>query len=163
MHIAIIGASAGVGLLAVQQALAKGHSVTALARNAAIIPDQTRLTKLNGDATSAADMTRAIAGADAVLITIGTKNKKANTLYSGTAKALITATAGTSFTSPVLAITGFGVGDSGPYLNLFMRVIVKGLLRKQTEDKALMGDLLAHSALNWEIVRPGILSDGSLT
>ena len=163
MNITILGASAGVGLQAVQQALAGGHTVTALARSAAALPDQPRLTKLNGSATVAADVQRAIAGADAVLITIGAKSKKATTLYSDTARALVAATAGTPFTAPVLAITGFGIGDSGPYLNLLMRLVVKGLLRHQSADKALMEQLLAQSSLSWEIVRPGILSDGPLT
>ena len=163
MHITILGATAGVGLQAVQQALASGHTVTALARNTASLPDHPRLLKRNGSATVASDVQRAIAGADAVLITVGTKNKKVCTLYSETARALIAATAGTQFTAPVLAITGFGIGESGPYLNLLMRLVVKGLLRKQSADKAVMEQLLAQSPLNWEIVQPGMLSDGPLT
>ena len=164
MNITIMGATAGVGLQAVQQALARGHTVTALARSAASsLPDHPRLTKLTGSATVTADVSRAIAGADAVLLTIGSKSKQASTLYSDAARALLAATAGTRFTAPVLAITGFGVGESGPYLNFLMRLVVKGLLRHQTADKAVLEQLLAASALNWEIVRPGILSNGPLT
>ncbi len=163
MNITIIGATAGVGLQAVRQALAGGHTVTAMARDTASLPDQPRLIKLNGSATVTADVQRAIAGADAVLLTIGSKSKKATTLYSDAARALLAATAGTRFAAPVLAITGFGIGDSGPYLNLLMRLVVKGLLRHQSADKAVLEQLLADSALDWEIVRPGILSDGPLT
>ncbi|AII50681.1 NAD(P)-dependent oxidoreductase [Hymenobacter sp. APR13] len=163
MQITILGATAGVGLQAVQQALAGGHTVTALARTTASLPDHPRLRKLNGSATVVADVRQAIAGADAVLITIGTKNKKATTLYSDAARALLAATADTHFTAPVLAITGFGIGPSAPYLNWLMRLVVKGLLRKQSADKEIMEQLLAHSALNWEIVQPGILSDGPPT
>lgn len=163
MKIIVIGASAGVGLLTVQQALAKGHAVTALARNTESLANHVRLTKINGSATSAADVRRALTGADAVIITIGSQNKKASTLYTDTAKAVIAAATDINLAAPVLAITGFGVGDSSAYLNLPMALVVKGLLREQTKDKAQLEALFAQSQLKWEMVRPGILSDGPLT
>lgn len=163
MNITIIGASAGVGLLAVQQALAKGHRVTTLSREVVPIADHPRLARVVGSATNVADVKKAIQGADAVLITIGTKSKKATTLFSDTAKALIQAAAELSFSAPVLAITGFGIGDSSPYLNLFMRFVVRLLLKEQSQDKARLQELFADSPLRWEIVQPGILTNGPPT
>ena len=163
MKITIIGASAGVGLLTVQQALEKGHQVTALSRNTAPIPDQARLTKINGNATVVADVKKVLAGAEAVIITIGTKDKTVTTLYTDTAKAVIAAATDLRLTAPILAITGFGIGDSSQYLNLLMWFVIKVLLKKQSEDKARLEQLFAQSGLSWEMVRPGILSDGPLT
>lgn len=163
MHITIIGASSGVGLLALQQALTRGHQVTALARNMAAVPDHPRLTKLNGSATVAADVRQALLGAEAVLLTIGSKDKSLTTLYTDATQALLTVAPEVGFTGPVLAITGFGIGESRPYLNLLMGFVVKVVLRKQSADKARLETLLAQSPLPWEIVRPGILSNGPLT
>lgn len=76
MKISIVGAGAGVGLHALMQALEKGHYVTALSTNLSAMPDHPRLMKINGNATAIEDLKIAIMGADAVLITVGTKKKK---------------------------------------------------------------------------------------
>jgi putative NADH-flavin reductase len=163
MKITIIGASAGVGLITVQQALEKGHQVTALARSSVPIPDHALLTKIQGSATSATDLKKAITGAEAVIITIGTKKKNATPLFTDTAIALLKAATELKLTVPVFVITEFGAGDSGKYLNLFMRLVIRLLLKKEYEDKTRMEEMLAQSSLQWEFVRPGILTNGPLT
>lgn len=163
MNIAIIGASAGVGLLTVQQALAKEHRLTTLSRSSLPLPDHPLLTKIVGSSTSVADLKKAIRGADVVLITIGTKSKKATTLFSDTGRALINAAAELHFAGPVLVVTGFGIGASGEYLSLLMRLVVKGLLKEQSADKTRLQELLVRSPLRWEVVQPGMLTNGPLT
>lgn len=163
MNITIIGASAGIGLATVEQALAQGHYVTALSTQTASIAPHVHLNKVNGSATSVSDLKKVMAGADAVIITIGTKNKKPNTLFSDTANALVKAGAVLNFKAPVLVITGFGAGDSGRFLSFFMRMVIRLFLKHQYINKTLMEEIIANSELNWEIVRPGMLSDGPLT
>lgn len=160
MKITIIGASAGVGLLAVQQALARGHAVTALARSPIPLPDHPQLTKVTGSATSVADLKNVLAGAEAVLVTVGTKKKNATPLFTDTGTALLQAAAELNLTAPVLLITGFGAGASGRYLNWLMQLVVRRLLKTEYEDKTRLEELLAHSSLRWEIVRPGRLTNG---
>ncbi|WP_316843912.1 NAD(P)-dependent oxidoreductase [Pedobacter psychrodurus] len=163
MKITIIGASAGTGLAAVQQALAKGHDVTALSTQTASIPDHSRLNKVNGSATSVEDLKKVIIGAEAVIVTIGTRNKKPNTLFSDTAMALVKAGLETGFKAPILIITGFGAGKSAGFLSFFMRTVIRLFLKHQYIDKTKMEEIIAASTLNWEIVRPGMLTNGSLT
>ncbi|PTS98669.1 epimerase [Pedobacter sp. HMWF019] len=163
MKIAVIGAAAGIGLATVQKALANGHEVVALSTNTANISEHTLLTKINGSATSLADMKKAMSGADAVLITIGTKNKKPNTLFSDTAKALVQAGKDLNFKGPVLVITGFGSGKSSGYLSLFMKIVIGLFLKNQYINKTLMEEIVTQSNLKWEIIRPGMLSNGPLT
>jgi len=163
MNITIIGASAGIGLLTVEQALARGHQVTAFSRDTSRIPQQAALTKVNGSATSVADLTMVIARADTVLVTIGTKTKKGTTLFTATAQALIDAYADTKSTAPLLVVTGFGTGESRAYLGLFMKFIIHFFLRDQYANKTRMEALLDQSPIRWEAVQPGILSDGALT
>lgn len=163
MKITIIGASAGIGFLTVQQALEKGYEVTAFSRDTTEILDHARLTKINGDATIVADIKSAIMGADTVIITIGTKKKKGTTLFSDTAKALIKAVDEAKYTNPVLLITGFGAGESSHYLNFFMRTVIELFMQDQYNDKTLMEELIVKSTLKWAIIRPVMLTNGALT
>lgn len=163
MKIAIIGAAAGIGLQSVTQALKRGHTVTALSRNTDSLPNHPKLIKINGSATSTVDLKNAIKGSDAVLITVGTKNKKATTLFSDIANALIGVTSDLSFSSPILIITGFGAGESKGYLSLFMRTVISLFLKEQYANKTIMEELITKSTLKWEIVRPGMLTNGEPT
>ncbi len=163
MKIAIIGAGAGIGLETLRQALEKGHSVTALSTNTDAIPDHKLLTKINGSATSIVDLKQSIINADGVLITVGTKNKKATTLFSDIAKTLLKVTDEINFTNPVIIITGFGAGESSGYLSFFMRTVINLFLKEQNINKTLMEEIIANSNLNWEIVRPGMLTNGKFT
>jgi putative NADH-flavin reductase len=160
MKIAIIGASAGIGLMAVQQALEKGHEVTAMSRNTSAMPEHAKLVKINGSATSSDDLHKVIAGAEAVLVTIGTKDKKGTTLFTDTARALVLAASELELKAPVLVITGFGAGNSSSYLRFFMRTVIRLFLKDQYENKTQMERLIAESALAWEVVRPGMLTNG---
>lgn len=163
MNITIIGASAGIGLATVTLALKKNHFVTAFSRNTNGIPSHPNLTKVNGNATSISDLKRVIANADAVIVTIGTKQKKGTTLFSDTAKALITAATASGFSGPVLVVTGFGTGNSSNYLSFFMKTVISLFLKDQYKDKTVMEELIGSSALKWEIVRPGMLTDNFKT
>jgi putative NADH-flavin reductase len=163
MTITIIGASAGVGLLSVTQALKNGHRVTAMSNNTSAIPNHAALTKINGSATSIQDVKKAIHNADAILITIGTKKKKGTTLFSDMAKAVIAAMEELNSKSPVLVISGFGVGESIKYTGFIMKMVIKLFLKDQYIDKGSMEDLFARSNVNWEMVQPGMLSNGVRT
>ncbi|KFF02895.1 NAD(P)-dependent oxidoreductase [Flavobacterium reichenbachii] len=159
MNIAIIGAGAGIGLESVKQALKKGHIVTALSTNTDQIPNHPNLIKINGSAISPIDLKNAIKGSDAVLITVGTKNKKATTLFSDIANTLTKAVDELDFSSPVLVITGFGAGESKNYLNFFMRTVISLFLKDQYINKTLMEEIITKSSIKWEIIRPGMLTD----
>ncbi|KUJ61323.1 epimerase [Flavobacteriaceae bacterium CRH] len=163
MNIAIIGAGAGIGLQSVVQALKKGHTVTALSTNTDQIPNHPNLIKINGSATSPTDLKNAIKNSDAVLITVGTKNKKANTLFSDIAKTLINVTDELKYSSPVLIVTGFGAGESKNYLSFFMRTVISLFLKEQYIDKTIMEELIVKSDIKWEIIRPGMLTNGDKT
>ncbi|WP_332460690.1 NAD(P)-dependent oxidoreductase [Ornithinimicrobium faecis] len=73
MQITIFGATSTTGRLTVERALAAGHQVTAFTRDAARVSAQhDHLRVVEGDVTDAASCGRALDGADAVIITLGT-------------------------------------------------------------------------------------------
>ena len=163
-QITVIGASAGVGLLCVTQALAKGHKVVALSRTTDSYPNHPNLVVIKGSATNVADLKKAIANSDAVLVALGTgTSMKATTLYTDAATALINAQNETQTQIPFIVLIGFGAGDSPPYQGFFMRNLMKLLLGAVYKNKTQMEEMMAQSTMNCEFVRPGRLTDGALT
>ncbi|MEU6214525.1 NAD(P)H-binding protein [Streptomyces sp. NPDC047023] len=164
MNITVIGASAGVGLESVKRALEAGHSVTTLSRSTDSLPEHPSLRVVQGSALDVLDVTKAIEGADAVLVALGTGNStKATTLYTDAAAVLVEAAAQTQTTAPFITVTGFGAGDSSPYQGFIMRTVMKTLLGKIYENKTSMEQILAASGVRWEMVRPGRLTSGPRT
>lgn len=160
MRIAIIGASAGVGLQCVRQALTRGHQVTALARHCDALPSQdSRIRVLAGDATHLADLHAAIDDADAVVVTLGMgRSVRATTLFSDAARVLLQVL--DAKTLPLVVLTGFGVADSLHYQPWFVRPLFRLVLGRVYDDKAEMERIITGGYRDWVMVRPGILTHG---
>ena len=113
----IIGASKGIGLETLRQALASGHSVRALARTARGIPvNHIDLRKIDGDALDFVAVRRALAGADVVIQSIGLSIGpelilNPVRLFSEATRILVAAMQEAA-TRRLICVTGFGAGDS---------------------------------------------------
>ena len=163
MKIAIIGASAGIGLETVRQALERGHDVTTLSRRKVSLPDQPRLTKVQGSATNPDDVRGAVEGAEAILVTLGVKSPLATTLFSDSARLLLQVLGEKGVSPTLIALTGFGAGDSWGYNSLPMKILFTLLLKAVYADKSEQERLIAGGYSRWEIVRPGRLTNGAMT
>ena len=74
MKLLVIGASRGIGLEVVKQALSRGYEVRAFARSAdSIRLSNPRLEKRSGSALNASDVSSAMPGVDAVVLTLGVR------------------------------------------------------------------------------------------
>ena len=163
-QITIIGASAGVGLLCVNQALTRGHKVVTLSRSTDSLPTHPNLISIKGNATNKEDIIKAIQNSDAVIVALGTgKSMKATTLYTDSAHALIEAQKETKTTIPFIILVGFGAGNSSQYQNIFIRMAMKILMGALYKNKTQMEELIAASSIKWEFVRPGILTNHEFT
>lgn len=165
MNLLVIGASQGIGLALVQQALQAGHQVTVIARN----PDRLEiesvlLTVIKGSILDRDIIEPAVNGQDAVCITIGTKPTfKPVSVYSEGTKTVIGAMKESSC-QRLLCVTGIGAGDSRGHGGFFYDKIINPLLLKTIyEDKDRQELIVRQSGLDWEIVRPGLLNNGPLT
>lgn len=164
MKIAIIGASAGVGLEATRCALQQGHEVITLSRRIDPLPEHPNLRKVQGSSTSLKDVKAAVEGAAAILVTIGTGNStKATTLYSDSARTLLQVLHETDSSAPLIVLTGFGAGESWSYNSLPMKLLFSLLLKAVYAGKSEMERLIAAGYTRWEMVRPGRLTDGAMT
>ena len=160
MKIAVIGASAGIGLETVKRALERQHEVTALSRSTMEISENPLLRSITGDALHKNDLARAMHGADAVIVTLGTrKNMKQTTLFSDFAKLLLEIQKESKSKAIHLIVTGFGTGESAKYVGWFVKLFLKYFLKDVYADKAKMEELISESDLHWLIIRPGRLLD----
>ncbi len=168
-NVLVIGASRGIGLATVRVLLAAGHSVRALARGASRIPiEDQRLEKLDGDALDRATIDRALAGTDAVIQSLGVAFTfdallKGTTLFSRATRILADAMRANGVRRLVV-VTGLGAGDSRGHGGfLYDAVLFPLLLKRVYDDKDVAEQIVRASALDWTIVRPGLLTNGPAT
>jgi putative NADH-flavin reductase len=164
MKIAVIGASAGIGLEVVRHALRRGHEVTSLSRSVGSLPDDPRLRVVQGSSTSPDDVKRTIDGAEVILVTLGTgKSTKDTTLFTDSARVLLQVLKDTGATPPLIVLTGFGAGDSWNYNSPIMKVLFRLFLTPIYSNKSGMERMIATGYPRWEMVRPGRLTNGRMT
>jgi len=164
MTIALFGASGGTGRQVLAQALARGHSVRALARTPAKLADVSdpKLTAIQGDALSADDDAKALEGADVAIVVLGVPPQAAGSILSDSAKAIIAA-AKVAGVKRILVQSSLGVGDSAGRISPVMRVVVKTTMAKLFADKDAQEAAVRESGLQWTIVRPATLGNGAGT
>ena len=164
MNIAIIGASAGIGLQTVIRGLNRNHSITSLSRSEIEIEEKKSLKMILGDATNKADLLNSIQNADAIIVTLGArKNMKSTTLFSDFAKLIVEIHTENKIEIPLIFVTGFGAGESKNYVPWLVKMFLKYLLKDVYADKTKMEEIITNSDMNWTVVRPGRLLDNGLT
>ena len=164
MRLAILGATGGIGLETVGQAIKRGHSVTAFVRS----PERLqrfagRITIRQGDLLNPAQLQLAIAGHDAVLSGFGPRLPLAGSdanLLRDFAAALIPAMQSAEVRRLVIVSTAFLFRDSVvPPTYLVGRLFFPGVVR----DATAMEQIVSASNLGWTIVRPPQLTDEPYT
>ena len=164
MNIAIIGASAGIGLQTVIRGLNRNHSITSLSRSEIEIEEKKSLKMILGDATNKADLLNSIQNADAIIVTLGTsKDMKSTTLFSDFAKLIVEMHIENKIEIPLIFVTGFGAGESKNYVPWLVKMFLKYLLKDVYADKTKMEEIITNSDMNWTVVRPGRLLEKGLT
>jgi len=161
MKILVLGATGATGRLIVAKAIAEGHNVVALVRSKAKAKDLTGAELVEGDARDTAALTRAIAGCDAVVSSLGTAMSpfREVTLLSTATRALV-GVMEQQHIRRLVCITGLGAGDSRGHGGFFFdRLLLLLMLRKVYEDKNRQEDAIRASTLDWTIVRPMVLND----
>ncbi|PYD75660.1 NAD(P)-dependent oxidoreductase [Novacetimonas pomaceti] len=159
----VMGASRGIGLEVVRAALGQGYGVRAFARHAsAIALTHDRLEKCPGDALVPADVERALVGVDAVVQVLGIPNRDLFgpvDLFSRATAVLLPLMARHGVRR-LVAVTGFGAGDSAAAVGPFQRLPFRMLFGRAYDDKTRQEERIIASGLDWTIWRPGVLING---
>jgi putative NADH-flavin reductase len=166
MKIVVFGASRGVGLQVVKQALEMGHSMTAFVRS----PEKfsvthTNLTIFKGDSMDAVAVAEAIAGQDAVVSTLAPTRPPVPNLMETSAKNIV-AGMQKHGVRRLVSTTGAGVRqpeDEPKFVDRLIVFLLNLLAKDVALDSAENARVIQASDLDWTIVRFPRLMDGEHT
>lgn len=161
MRIALFGATGGTGIQVLEQALAAGHSIQALARDPGKLAPREGLNLIEGDVLDQSAADACVEGTDAVICVLGTKPGNEPVEAAGTERIL--AAMDKHGVRRLIAVSSMGVGDSIDQINFAFRVIMNLTLKRIMAAKAEQERLIMASDRDWTIVRPGGLTDGPRT
>jgi len=178
MKLTIVAATGGIGRQLLEQAVAAGYDVTAVARNPRnLSPVQARAVAADLASATPAALQPAVEGADAVLSALGARTKAdAGVAVNGT-KA-ITEAMRASGVRRIIVVSAAPIGTvpspgrphpprhdpgDGFVVRYLADPVVKRVLREHYADLARMEDVLRGSGLDWTAVRPPRLTDKPLT
>lgn len=169
--VTVFGAAGPTGLLTCLTALAAGYAVRAVSRRDDPLPQSPnpRWLQVKADAVSGAGVEQAVAGADAVLSTLGTTYQRGPvTVYSAGTRNIVQAMrAGTR--GRRLVVVSSGLTYEPPRMNPIADTIVFPLLRNvlgrtlYADMRRMDEDLRGCDDINWTVLRPGRLVDGPPT
>ena len=154
MNLVVLGATGRTGRLVVEQALAAGHTVTALVRaleRVAVRNPNLRL--LAGQATDPSGLARAFDGADAVITTLG----GGGSVISDSTRAIVEAARKAGVSRVVLLSSLVVERDRFSPVTRFLTAVAMSSMIK---DKRAGEKALRESDLNWTIVYASFLTDG---
>lgn len=167
LKIAVIGATGGTGRAVIENALAAGHEIIAVARRPEAVKIQNaRLEVRRGDVSELDSICEAIVGADAVVSVIGNGRAKEATRFYSEAIANIIAAMTEVKARRLICVGASGYIDEPrhPFLIRFiMKNLVQPILRHSYEDMMRMEEIVRRSELDWTIVRPPRLTNGQRT
>jgi putative NADH-flavin reductase len=166
MKLVIFGANGATGRLLTQRALDAGHAAVAVTRRPDVFPiSDPALTVTRADVRAVADMSGVVAGADAVLSTLGVPFSRRPIDTYSTGVANIVAAMAKSGVSRLAVVSSTAVDDypgrSGTPLGLrLFEPAIKNTIGKSTyDDQRRMESIVRDSDLDWTIVRPSGLFD----
>ncbi len=165
MKILVIGAARGIGAALAAQAVQEGHSITALVRSPEkMSPGAQDMRMIEGDIRDKDSVSIAVAGQDAVCITIGIGPAfKPVTVFSEGTSVVVDAMKRESVRK-LVCVTGIGAGDSRGHGGfLYDRIVFPIFLERIYDDKDIQERIVRNSSLEWLIVRPGFLTNGPVT
>jgi putative NADH-flavin reductase len=163
IRVLIVGATGGTGRQLVEQALERGHTVTALARDpSALRVEHPRLTIVRGNALDYQSVEAAVRGQEAVVSALGHKR------FFGPTRILSEGTRNVLRAMEIHRVQRFvcettlGIGDSAGRMGMaYTFFVVPIILPFYFWDKTRQERLIAASHVRWVVVRPGALTDGA--
>ncbi|WP_055495399.1 NAD(P)-dependent oxidoreductase [Streptomyces sp. TP-A0356] len=166
MQLVVFGANGPTGRQVTEQAIAAGHTVTAVTRHPDTFPlSHPRLRVEAADVLDLAAVERAVAGQDAVISTLGVPYGRAPVTVYSTGLTHITQAMTEQGVHRLVCVTStvlFGVEAPGEGF-LFRKVIEPFIVRfvghTVYEDMRRMEEVVRASGHAWTIIRPGGLFD----
>ena len=176
MKLTIVAATGGIGRQLLEQAIAAGHDVTAVARKPQDLA-VARAVAADLASVDPAALQPAVAGADAVLSALGPRTK-ADAGVAARGTKVITQAMRAAGVRRIIVVSAAPIGTipspgrphpprhdpgDGFIIRYVADPVVKRALREHYADLARMEDVLRASDLDWTAVRPPRLTDKPAT
>ncbi len=169
MKVVVFGATGGTGRAVIEEALGAGHSVTAFARSPEQLGEAEGLRVFQGDVMVPSDVAGALAGQDAVVISLG-NSQNAFALLLGARRTTprdvcevgtrnILAALPIDSEIPVIVVGAFGTGDTAKDLPLMFKLFYRMILNEQMADKEKQDLVLKASSAAYTLIQPAALTD----
>ncbi|MEU2242863.1 NAD(P)-dependent oxidoreductase [Streptomyces sp. NPDC033754] len=168
MKLTVFGATGGIGLELVRQALASGHEVTAVVRDPArLTVTGERLVVHRADLADPETLRAAVTGRDAVLSGLGARGRAdaATGVAARLTRSVLTAMEAERVRR-LLVVSAAPVGPAAEgdgVLDKAVLAVINSVLKDVYTDLRAMESALAASATDWTAVRPPKLTDKPLT
>lgn len=155
--ILVFGATGGTGKAFVEQALAKGHQVTAFVRDLTKLPAHKKLTLVQGDLFDAEAVEAACKpGFEAVFTAYGFSNKEPDNKHERVTRA-VTDGMKSAGIERLVVVSSMGASESAGIGPFWVRFVAKVILKHIIPDKTLQETVIMTSGLAWTILRPPML------
>lgn len=159
----VIGASRGIGRASVDQLLSRGYSVRAFSRSPRQLNSNQDLEIVSGDALVDDNVREALTNVDVVVQALGIPANARMltgpiTLFSQATEILLNVMKEQG-PRRLIAVTGFGAGDSKEAINRLQRLPFTLVFGRAYTDKSVQEELIKASDLDWTIVRPTVLTN----
>ncbi|WP_314612078.1 NAD(P)-dependent oxidoreductase [Streptomyces stackebrandtii] len=168
MKLTVFGATGGIGLELVRQALASGHEVTAVVRDPArLTVTGERLVVHRADLADPEPLRAAVTGRDAVLSGLGARGRAdAATGVAARLTRSVLMAMEAERVRRLLVVSAAPVGPAAEgdgLLDKAVLAVINSVLKDVYTDLRAMESALAASATDWTAVRPPKLTDKPLT
>ena len=162
MKLFILGATGGTGRHLIQQALSRGHQITALVRSPQKITRRDpKLTILTGNPLNASELRAALHGHEAVISALGPHSPARTTAATDCARTMVSAMRDAEVQRLIIVSGALLFSSVGLLTPLF--ALVRIVFSNVARDHGAAEQLVIGSRLQWTIARPPYLSDGPLT
>lgn len=177
MKLVVLGASGRIGTEVVRQAVAAGHAVTAVVREGSTLQvplPELRLVAaragvaggltevVTADVMDPASIGPVLEGHDAVLSALGPRPKGPSDILTSSARSTLRALEDSGVRRyVVVSVAGIHTGNDGPVTKYVVKPLIQRLLRESFADARRMEELIAASQLDWTIVCPPRLTNGT--
>lgn len=175
-RVVVFGATGRTGRAVVDELLDHGYEVTAFARSPENVTDRhrhDRLRVVGGDVLVPADVERAMAGQDAVVIALGLSASPLRArLGIGLTTPIDVCSRGTRNVLDAIEFangdrlvceSAWGVGETRESPPWYVRLLYRLLLKDVLADKEVQEAMIRRSGTEWVIVQPVSLTDGPAT
>jgi putative NADH-flavin reductase len=155
MKLFVLGATGRTGRLVTEQALVRGHSVTAIVRALGAVRPQERVNAVVVDPLRADLLAPALVSHDAVISCLGQKSRRDVHLLQHAASATVNAMARAGVRRYLVVSQGLLFPSRNPII-----VLLRSILGRRLADSSAMEQVVSSSDADWTIVRPPRLREG---